>query len=616
VSSRAHTLTGGVLMLLMLAGIAKAASEGKSNAWTPGGEWEGYNKTLDGQRYSPLTELNTTNVSTLSPICRVQIAARGAFEAGPVVVGGVILVTTATDTVALVATTCEVKWRHEYMRHRSPVFPVNRGVAYFGGRVFRGTDDGHLLALDVETGKLLWDSIVGDARLGEMVSGAPIAWNGLVIAGISGGDLGLRGRIVAFDALSGREVWRFHTIPSPEEVGANTWRDTDWQAHGGGGSWSHFAIDETTGEVFVPVGNPVPDFVPSERPGSNLFTNSVVVLDAFSGKLHWWYQITPTDGLDHDLGAAPMLYRNSRGESMVAAAGKDGYLYLISRTSHKLIARAAVTTADALPVMPTPEGVRSCPGIEGGVEWNGPAFDPVTNTVFVGAVDWCSIFASKPGTPWKPGTTAYGGTWRPSSLEAPTGWITAVDADNGAIRWKFHARSPVLGGLTPTAGGVLLGSDNSGNLYAFDIVSGKRLVTLDVGGSVSGGVVTFEHGGRQYVAVTAGNVSRSMYGAVGRPSVVVLALKTDSGGGAPDSAGLLVTRGKTAYMESCFACHGTDGRNIQGADLSTVHERRTLDQIEAWIKNPAPPMPKVFPQPLESEDEATIHAIAAYLSAL
>jgi len=207
---------------------------------TSGGQWEGYNKSLDGQRYSLLTEINVNNVVGLVEVCRIRLADGGSLEAGPVMVGGTLFVTTATDTFALDPVTCRSKWRHRYSRSYPPSQPINRGVAYFGGRVFRGTDDGRLIALDAETGSEVWRDVIGDAALGEYVSSAPVAWNGLIIAGVAGGESGIRGRIMAFDATTGREVWRFHTIPLGNEVGADTWVDTTWAQHGGGGTWSTY----------------------------------------------------------------------------------------------------------------------------------------------------------------------------------------------------------------------------------------------------------------------------------------------------------------------------------------------------------------------------------------
>ena len=579
---------------------------------TPGGEWGGYNKTLDGQRFSPLRQITPANAADLTEVCRVEVARNGSFQAGLVVINGTLFATTPTDTVALDPVTCVVKWRHRYLRTRDPALAINRGVAYFDGRLFRGTDDGHLIALDADTGKELWNDEVGDSRLGEFVSSAPIAWNGIVVVGVAGGEWGIRGRVVALDTASGREIWRFNTIPVAGEPGGDSWKDTDWAAHGGGGSWTSFAIDPIAAEVFLPVGNPVPDFTPADRLGQNLFTNCFVVLDVRTGKLKWWYQLAPNDGLDHDLGAAPMLFRNGASHDMVAVGGKDGFLHLVDRGTHKVLSKTPVTTVDAKPVTPTPAGVKGCPGVAGGVAWNGPAFDPGRMTIFVGALDFCTIFKAEVTKKYQQGGFYMGGKWSPTS-EPPSGWITAVDADTGKVRWKFHAPAPVLAGVTPTAGGVVFGGDNAGHFYVLNSDSGDVIKTVDTGGSLSGGVISFERAGRQYVAFTSGNVSRTLYGALGRPSVVVMALKDVPDPKAARAATADVANGQRLFVKNCFVCHGADGKNIVGSDLSTTKSRMNLEALQAWIKNPTPPMPKVYSEPLDADDELDIRDIAAYV---
>lgn len=581
---------------------------------TPGGDWPMYNKSLDGQRYSPLSQINLQNAASLAEICRFRVSDQGAFQSGLIVVGNTMFATTATDTIALDPTNCSVKWRHHYLRSQDFAFPINRGVGYGNGRLFRGTDDDRVIALDAATGAELWSDIIGDPRLGEWVSAAPVAWNGLVIVGTAGGDAGIRGRIMAFDAATGRQVWTFHTIPMGDEVGADTWINTKGAEHGGGGSWSSVAIDAGTGEVFAPVGNPAPDFTPADRPGQDLFSNSVVALDAMSGKVKWWYQTTPNDAADHDLAAAPVLYRDTKHQDRVAVAGKDGYLHIIDRSTHALIVKTAVTTVDAKAHVPSTTGVRVCPGIAGGVQWNGAAFDPERQTLFVGAVDYCSIYKSDPGSPLVPGGSNFGGTWTPTT-DAATGWISAVDAGNGQVRWRYHAEAPVVSGITPTAGGIVLGGDNAGNFLVFDSSNGSLVKKVATGGSLSGGVITFEQNGKQYVAFASGNISRSVFGATGRPTIIVMALPNGGTSNVAPSRVPDVTRGRVVFDESCAVCHGFDGKNvsINGTDLTTVKNRMSIEQLIAWIKNPKPPMPKAFPEPLQPGEEQNLRDVAQFL---
>jgi alcohol dehydrogenase (cytochrome c) len=600
----------------LLAGCFACSAVGAGAVAEPaltGADWEGYNNTLDGQRYSLLDQINASNAASLTEVCRVQVAARGSLQAGPVVVGDKLFITTATDTLAIDPVTCRVKWRHVYQRSQPPGLTVNRGAAYASGRVFRGTDDGRLIALNATTGEELWTSVVGDPGVGEYLIAAPVVWNGLVITGISGGEFGIRGRILAYDVQSGREVWRFDTIPLGQEAGADSWGSSKWAPHGGGGTWSTFAVDPTSAEVFVPVGNPVPDFAPADRPGSDLFTNSVVVLDARTGKLRWWYQLQPNDDHDHDLGAAPMLFRNSHFENMVAAAGKDGLLHIVDRDSHQLRFKVPVTTVDAVRKKATLAGVTVCPGAAGGVEWNGPAFDPRRMTIFVGAVDLCMILKTAPGGSFVPRGLNFGGSVVPSGA-APTGWLTAVNADTGAVRWKYQSPTPIIGGVTPTAGGIVMTGDNAGNFLVFDSASGKPLLKVATGGSIAGGVVTYSRVGRQYIAFTSGNVSPTAFGAVGRPSIVIMAL--------PESASqpVLATtadarHGQQIYTQTCGVCHGQEGDRVAGKDLKSVKSRMTAEQLATLIKNPAPRMPQIFPEPRTPEDERDLRDVVAYVEA-
>ena len=581
-----------------------------------GSDWRYYNKTLDGQRYSPLDQINVKNAASLQEVCRIRVSDDGPFQAGLIVVDGTLYATQANDTIALNAANCVVKWRHSYHRSQAALAPMNRGVTYASGRLFRGTDDGRLICLDAGTGTELWADVIGDPGVGEYITSAPVAVNGLVITGTVASEFGIRGRVVAVDALSGREVWHFYTIPIGRETGADTWLHTNWNLHGGGGTWSTFTVDASTNEVFAPVGNAVPDFSPDDRPGRNLFSNSVVALDLLTGKLKWWYQTKPHDAQDHDLGAAPVLYRDGHGQDRVAAAGKDGYLHIIDRQAHTRIIKVAVTTVDGVQKKPSISGVVMCPGSTGGVEWNGPAFDPINQSLFVGAVDFCSIFKSSPGSGYAPGALNYGGTWTPT-LDVPTGWITAIDAGTGKIKWRYHAESPVVSGITPTAGGVVLAGDNAGNFLILNSVTGELLTKIATEGSLSGGVITYLQEGRQFVAFTSGNVSRSVFGAVGRPTIIVMALPptlpSSVAGGAkvPDA-----NRGREVFYSMCAGCHGIDGKNIvyDGGDLTTINKRMSQEQIIAWVRNPKPPMPKVFPDLLEQKEEDDLNDVATFLA--
>jgi alcohol dehydrogenase (cytochrome c) len=480
--------------------------------------------------------------------------------------------------------------------------PSNRGLAVLDGRVFRGTGDARLIALDAATGKLLWKSVIGSPRLGEAATAAPLAWAGVVYMGISGSELGARGRVMAYDAQTGRELWRFNTIPTGNEVGAATWKRPKAAKTGGGGIWGSMTLDVSTGELFVPVGNPWPDIDKAYRPGDNLFTDSMVVLDARTGALKWWHQVTPADWEDKDLAAAPVLYRDSQVRDVLAFAGKDGYLRGIDRDTHEEIFHTPVTTIEAHPDGATPTGVRICPGYAGGVEWNGPALDRLNNTLVTGSVDVCFIVKSGT-TKYSAAAASFGGTVEPDGPS--TGWVTSVDSETGEVRWRYHAEKPVVAGITPTAGGVTFTGDLDGNLLVFNSKSGELISKTQTGGAMAGGVVTYEAGGKQYVAFASGNVSRNAFGALGVPSVVIMALQ-----GAASTTAANLAHGRKLYSQICADCHGPNGNLIAGHELSTLKARRDLADTIAYIKSPKAPMPRLYPSLLNDQ---SVTDVATYL---
>jgi alcohol dehydrogenase (cytochrome c) len=530
-----------------------------------------------------------------------------------VVADGVLYTDTGTETVAIDATTCQVRWRHSYTPEEARYSASNRGVAVLDGRVFRGTGDARLLALDAATGKLLWKSVIGTTRLGEAASAAPLAWAGVVYEGIAGSEAGARGRVMAFDAQTGRELWRFNTIPRGDEKGAETWQRPATAKTGGGGVWGSMTLDVTTGELFVPVGNPWPDLDRAYRPGANLFTDSIVVLDARTGALKWWYQTAPADWQDLDLVAAPVLYRDSQVRDVVAFGGKDGYVTVVDRDTHKMLFRTPVTTIEGPYKGPTPEGLRVCPGYAGGVEWNGPALDPLQHTLVTGAVDAC--FIVKLGTThYSPTEASFGGT---VAQEGPlTGWVTSVDSETGKVRWRYHAEKPVIAGVTPTAGGVTFTGDIAGNFLVFNSKTGELVHKLQTGGALAGGVVTYEAGAKQYVAIASGNVSRLAFGALGLPSVVIMTLNPQHPAAtAPPIAPAIpaavgAAGGRKLYSQVCAACHGTDGNLLADHRLSNLKSRRDLVSTVSFIKDPKAPMPKLYPDLIS---EQNVRDVAAYL---
>jgi PQQ-dependent dehydrogenase (methanol/ethanol family) len=601
-------MRGSVSIVLALAALCCASAFAQES--TPGGQWPSYNNRLNGQRYSPLKQVTPENAAQLGEVCRVQIDGPTSYHSGLVVVDGVIYTNTGRETVALDATTCAVRWKVSHTSEEGSYSPSNRGLAVMGGRVFRGTGDTRLIALDAATGKLLWKNVIGDPALGEGASAAPLAWQGVVYMGIAGSELGVRGRVMAFDAATGKELWRFNTIPMGNETGAETWTRKETAKTGGGGVWGALSLDVTTGELFVPVGNPWPDIDMGYRPGNNLFTDSVVVLDARTGALKWWHQLAPADWQDLDLVAAPLLYRDSRIRDLVVVAGKDGYVTAIDRETHKVVFRTPVTTVEHIYLKPSPEGSKMCPGYAGGVEWNGPGLDLANKLMVVGAVDAC--FMVKLGkTEYAPGQASFGGTIEP--VGPTTGWITAIDSETGAVRWQYHAEKPVVAGVTPTAGGITFAGDLAGNLLVFNTKTGQLVHKARAGGAMAGGLVTYDIGGKQYVAFAAGNISRNAFGDLGMPSVVIMTLNPQKPATTFDATKIGVAaagagansgkaNGRRLYGQVCVSCHGEDGNFIADRKLSTLASRRDLAATIDYVKEPKPPMPKLFPELLSEQD--------------
>lgn len=590
----------------------------------PNTQWASYNGNVNGQRWADLHQINTGNVAQLGEICRLVVDEAGSFHSGMLEIDGTLYVTTATDTLAVDATDCALRWRHHYAteEHGGSALQVNRGVAYASGRLFRGTVDGRLLAIDADTGKTLWQYQIGDPQQGEFFAAAPQVFQGLVILGAAGGDWGIRGRVMAFDAATGREVWRFNTIPRDGEPGAETWQSAPSARYGGGGTWTTYTLDMAAGEVFIPVGNPAPDFLPEHRPGENLYTNSLVVLDAATGRLKWYHQLLSNDGLDLDLGAAPALYHDGKGERMVAFGGKDGYLYGVNRETRARVFKTPVTTVTAPRLLPDGKTLELCPGILGGVEWNGPAYDRANHALVVGSVDWCATLTRDEDFEYKPGVFNFGGSYQ--QLEKSRGWIVAVDGDTGAVRWQTEMPAPQISGITPTAGGLVFAGDTAGHFVALDSKTGARLYGADTGGALAGGVITYMRDGRQYVAIASGNVSRLTFGVSGKPSLVLYGLggKTPTPAAAPVAQGTArapdAGAGRELFGKVCAACHGARAEGGTGPSLQGLSARLDVDATVRWIENPAAvkpgtAMPTLYPSPLDAQQ---VRDIAAYVQTL
>jgi alcohol dehydrogenase (cytochrome c) len=499
---------------LLSRGPAYRAAGGVRTVVDPAVDWGAYNNTLAGERYSPLAQITSDNVATLRRACTFDLGERANMQSGPVVVDGVLYVTTVERTYAVDAATCALRWRHTYHYSPRPPFDpnkVNRGVAYLDGRIFRGANDGRVLALDARTGRELWNVVAGTPGDGETFPAAPVAWNGLVFIGNAGGDnYGVKGRMMAFDAATGARVWSFSLVPEAGEAGQSWPPYTGGLPKAGGATWTSYAIDTATGTLYVPTGNAAPDFLPELRPGANLYTTAVVALDARTGAFRSAHQLVERDFHDWDVSAAPVLLTTRGGRALAVAAPKDGHLYAVDRRTGERLYRTAVTTQENVDAPLTRSGTRFCPGVNGGVEWNGPAYAPAENLLFVNGIDWCTTvkkgspakLKNQRGLPW----TGSAKLREPFGRPDPTrrGWLTAVGADDGAIRWRYPSPAPIVAGVTATAGGVVFTADLDGNVLAFDARTGALRFRRAVGQPIGGGVVTYAVGGKQYVAVASG----------------------------------------------------------------------------------------------------------------
>ncbi|HSM17582.1 MAG TPA: PQQ-binding-like beta-propeller repeat protein [Gemmatimonadales bacterium] len=490
-------------------------------------DWLYHTHDYTGRRYVDLSEITPANVGRLQVACAYQVGDLGYFQTGPIVYRGVMYVTTLHTTAAIDATTCREKWRHTWEPLASDVWPNQRGVAIKDGRVVRATSDGYLFALDAATGEPLWTRRIADAALGETITMAPMIFEDLVLIGPAGSENNISGWVGAFRLSDGSPVWRFKTVPGAGEPGNESWPNPTGIPLGGGAVWTPLALDVEKREVYVAVTNPAPDLPAHLRPGPNLYTNSLVALDVSTGKLKWYEQLVPNDSHDWDLTqVSPLFEADVRGQrrKLVATVGKDGILRVLDRETRERLYQTPITTQQNVDVPLSKEGVLVCPGLLGGVEWNGPAYNPRANLLYVNAVDWCTTFALEDSVRFVEGELYVGGTFE--LAETSQGWLTAVDASTGRVAWRYRSARPMVSAITTTGGGLVFTGELDGDFMALDARSGKVLYRLNTGGPIGGGVVSYALGGKQYAAVASGRASL-FFGPVGAPTVFVFALPND-----------------------------------------------------------------------------------------
>jgi alcohol dehydrogenase (cytochrome c) len=521
------------LLLVVLSSVALAAQSATPQV-TPqdllGGlkdptRWLTYGGDYNGQRFSPLTQVTPENVRQLSAQWTFQTGALGSFQTTPIVLDGIIYATGFNNNAwAIDGRSGRQIWR--YRRNlpedlRLCCGAVNRGFAVLGDRLYMATADAHLVSLDIATGTVLFDVALEDYQKGYSATVAPLAVKDKIIVGIAGAEYGIRGFIDAYDAQSGKRVWRFYTVAKPGEPGGNTWPQGDAYLRGGGSIWVTGTYDPQQNLVFYGTGNPGPDYYSNAREGDNLFTTSLVALDADTGQLKWHYQFTPHDVHDWDSTQVPVLGElpiNGQPRKVVMFANRNGFFYTIDRVTGKVIvAKPFVETTwakeigtDGRPVLlpghlPDEEGEKTCPDLGGGTNFMSPSFDPTTRLFFVTARETCATFYGY-DQKFKQGDQYTGGaTVRPRD-QKNFGALRAIDPVTAQMKWEFRYTSTSSSGVLTTASGLVFAGDGDGNIMAFDSKTGKNLWHYQLGSAMrSTAGTTYMLDGRQYLLVPAGS---------------------------------------------------------------------------------------------------------------
>ncbi len=484
-------------------------------------------------RFYPASQINAGNVAKLKPAFIFQTAVLESMETAPIVIDGIMFLTTSYNHVyAVDAATGKEFWHYKHKMGPVTTYccgPNNRGVAIMGDRLYMGTLDAKLVALEAKTGKVLWETQIADPELGYSETMAPVAVNGKILIGTNGGEYGVRGFVKAFDAQTGKELWSFATIPETghegvwavnDATGRNMLRDIeaekkqladkggDFYKTLGGGVWMAPAVDKETNTAFFVVGNPSPDLYGAERPGDNLYTNSMVAVDLDTGKYKWHSQYIAHDVWDLD-AVSPVILTDAMGKDgkmrkVAVHGGKTGHVYVHDRATGELIRFSeAMVPQENMWVLPTKDGARMLPGANGGVEWSPMAVNPKLRLAYAANLHQPMTYhveeSKYPG-----GKLWLGGAFKVIAGEKQFGRLAAVNLDTGKMAWKFATEQPLIGGVLATAGDLVFNGEGNGLFRAFDAKSGKKLWEYQLGAGVNAPAVSYTVGGKQYVAVAAG----------------------------------------------------------------------------------------------------------------
>ena len=485
--------------------------------------WLTYSGSYRSDRFSNLDQITPENIANLRTAWVYQVPDLNIVEATPLVVDGVMYITEPHSRVAaLDARSGRVLWTWSPTMSKDLRFigfpPVNRGVAILDDTVFVGTLDAHLVALDARSGAVRWDIIVADNSTGHSLTVAPLAIDGKIIIGISGGEAGIRGFLDAYDAKTGEREWRFWTIPDPDDPGADTWGGESWRT-GGGATWLTGSFDPELNLIYWGVGNPAPDWNGDVRPGDNLYTCSLIAVDAETGELRWHFQYTPHDVHDWDANQIPVLLDatiDEQSRKLVAMANRNGFYYLLDRETGEFLLGteyAKQTWAEGLDALgrpivkpgvePSVEGTLVYPSLQGATNWFSPSYSSQTGLLYVSVREMGSLYF-KGEAEYIPGTYFTAGGEQALSGDDASGAIRALDVKTGEVRWNFPLYSPPWSGVLSTAGGLVFGGTEEGNFFALDALTGDVAWEFQTGGSIRANPISFSLDDKQHIAIAAG----------------------------------------------------------------------------------------------------------------
>jgi alcohol dehydrogenase (cytochrome c) len=506
--------------------LLRKADGGRYRVVTSQADWPTYHGDPSGNRYSKLTQIDKNNAGRLTAKWVFPLPNVTTVENTPIVVDGIMYVSSANECWALDAGSGRVVWHYQRQRTRgitgNAAGGFNRGVATAGERIFMLTDNAHMIAMNRFNGELLWETEMADWHQNYNGTSAPLTAGGLVISGTAGGDEGVRGFVAAYDQATGKEVWRFWTVPLPGEPGSETWKGKD-QEHRSGATWMTGTYDPQLDTLYWPVGNPGPDFDGGERQGDNLYTDCIIALDAKTGKLKWYYQFTPHDVHDWDAQEPPVLVdANWQGQprKLLLQANRNGFFYVLDRTDGKLLLAkpflkklnwAEGIGADGRPILKTlPVQANGdtyvCPGFQGGTNWFSTSFNPNTGLYYFNALERCNVFSSKHGE-WEAGKGYMGGSARPAPGETFEKFLRAIDIQTGEVKWEVpqvSGQTTASAGALSTASGIVFFGENSGSFMAVDANNGTALWQFQTNSVWKASPMTYMFDNKQYVAVAAG----------------------------------------------------------------------------------------------------------------